>query len=81
MLHLPSRSEVYFSPFENGLTLGFALADGIRQKQGAWVAQLVKRPTLDLGSGHDLTVHGIESHVRLCAVSVVPAWDSLSLSV
>ena len=24
--------------------------------QGAWVAQSVKRPTLDFGSGHDLTV-------------------------
>ena len=24
--------------------------------RGAWVAQLVKRPTLDFGSGHDLTV-------------------------
>ena len=23
---------------------------------GAWVAQSVKRPTLDFGSGHDLTV-------------------------
>ena len=27
---------------------------------GAWVAQSVKHPTLDLGSGHDLTVHGFE---------------------
>ena len=24
--------------------------------RGAWVAQLVKHPTSDLGSGHDLTV-------------------------
>ena len=27
---------------------------------GAWVAQLVKQPTLDFGSGHDLTVREIE---------------------
>ena len=25
---------------------------------GAWVTQLVKRPILDFGSGHDLTVLG-----------------------
>ena len=34
---------------------------------GAWVAQWVKRLTLDFGSSHDLTVHGIETHVGLCA--------------
>ena len=37
--------------------------------QGAWVAQLVQRPSLDLSSGHDLTVHGIKSCIRLCADS------------
>ena len=36
---------------------------------GAWVAQSVRRPTLDFGSGHDLTVRGFEPE---------PAWDSLS---
>ena len=36
------------------------------------MAQSVKRLTLDLGSGHDLTVHELEPHVRLCAE---PAWD------
>ena len=30
---------------------------------GAWVVQSVERPTLDLGSGHDLTVHEIEPQV------------------
>ena len=30
------------------------------------MAQSVKRPTLDLGSGHDLTVHEIGPHVGLC---------------
>ena len=41
--------------------------------QGAWMAQLVKRPTLDFGSGHDLMVGD--------AGSMDPAWDSLSLSL
>ena len=41
---------------------------------GARVAQSVKRLTLDLGSGHDLTV----SWVR---VPAEPAWDSLPLSL
>ena len=31
--------------------------------RGAWVAQLVKRPTLDFCSGHDLTVHGFKPRV------------------
>ena len=38
------------------------------------MAQPVKRLTLDLGSGHDLAVCGIEPRV-----SVEPAWDSHSL--
>ena len=46
---------------------------------GAWVAQLVKRPTLIFGSGHDLAVQGIEPRIRLCADLVEPVWDSLSL--
>ena len=37
---------------------------------GTRVAQLVKRPTIDLGSGHGLTVHGIEPYVGLCAESM-----------
>ena len=39
----------------------------------------VKRPTLDLSSGHDLTIHEFEPHVGLSAESVESAWDSLSL--
>ena len=35
--------------------------------RGTWVAQLVKGPTLDFGSGHDLMVRVIEPHVSLCA--------------
>ena len=30
---------------------------------GAWVAQLVKHPTLGFGSGHSLTVHEFEFHI------------------
>ena len=30
------------------------------EKRGAWVAQSVKHLTLDLSSGHDLTVCGTE---------------------
>ena len=36
---------------------------------GTWVAQSIKRPTLDLGSGHDLMVCGFEPHIRLCALT------------
>ena len=31
----------------------------------AWVAQLVKRPTLDFTSGDDLTVHEFEPFIGL----------------
>ena len=46
--------------------------------QGAWVAQLVQRPSLDLSWGHDLTVHGIKSYIRLCADSTGFFLPSLS---
>ena len=36
------------------------------QKQGAWVAQLVKHLTLGFGSHDHLMVHGIKPHVGLC---------------
>ena len=45
------------------------------------MAQLVKRLTLDFGSDHDLAVCEIEPGVGLCADTVEPAWDSLSLSL
>ena len=48
---------------------------------GAWVAQLVEHLTLDLGSGHDLTVREIKPHVGLCTDSMEAAWDSVCLSV
>ena len=37
------------------------------EDEGGWVTQLVEHPTLDFGSGHDLTVHGIEPHIGLSA--------------
>ena len=49
--------------------------------RGAWVSQSVKRPTLDLCSGHDLMVHEFEPHVRLCTASAEPPWDPLSSSL
>ena len=42
------------------------------------MAHSVKHPALGFGSGQDLTVHGIEPHVGLCADSMELAWDSLS---
>ena len=42
------------------------------------MAELVKHPTLDFGSGHDLTVRGIKPHVGLHVDSMDPTWDSLS---
>ena len=49
--------------------------------RGAWVTQLVKHPTLDFSSGHDLTSHEFEPRIRLHADSAEPASDSLSLSL
>ena len=49
---------------------------------GAWVAQLVKRLTLDFGSGHVLAVGGFETPTRLCSESMDPARIlSVSLSL
>ena len=45
------------------------------------MTRLVKLPTLDVGSGHDLTVREVKPHVGLCADNKEPAWDSLSLSL
>ena len=43
--------------------------------RGTWVAQLVKRLTLDLGSCHDLEVCGIQPLVG----SVLTAWSLLGI--
>ena len=45
------------------------------------MAQSVKRPTLDFGSGHDLTVPELQPLVELCADSEEAAWNSLFLSL
>ena len=49
--------------------------------RGAWVAQLVKHPILDFGSGHDLMVHELEPHIEFSTDSLEPAWESLSPSL
>ena len=46
--------------------------------RAAWVAQSVRRPTLNFGSGHDLTLGEFKPRVGLWADSAEPAWDSLS---
>ena len=43
------------------------------------MAQLVKSPTLDFGSGHDLMVRESEPCVGLRVDNAEPAWDSQSL--
>ena len=48
---------------------------------GAWVGQLVKHLTLDLSSGHDLTVLEFKLHIELCTGGTETAWDSLSPSL
>ena len=57
------------------------MTPGIKEKQdrGAWMAHLVKSPTLDFGSGHDPMVCEFKPRIGLCADSVKPAWDFLSL--
>ena len=45
-----------------------------------WLAQLVKHPIFDFGSGHDLMVRKIKPWLGLCAHSKEPAWDSPSPS-
>ena len=42
------------------------------ENQGTWLAESVKRPTLDL------MVCEFEPHAGLCADGVEPAWDSVS---
>ena len=43
-------------------------------------ARSIERPALDFSSGRDLTAREFKPHVRLCADSVEPIWDPLSLS-
>ena len=48
---------------------------------GTLVDLLLKHPTLDFRSGHDLTVCEFEPPIGLCADSLEPAWDPLSPSI
>ena len=48
---------------------------------GRRVAQSVKCPTFDFGSGHGLTVRELEPHIGLCADSVEPAWEMFYLFI
>ena len=45
------------------------------------MVQLVGHPTLDLGSGHHLTVPELKPHIGLCVDGAESAWDSVSLSL
>ena len=45
------------------------------------MAQCIKSPTLDFGSGRDLMVPEFKPCVRLCTESTETAWDSLFLSL
>ena len=51
------------------------------KRKGTRVAQSVKRPTLGVGSGHDLTVREFEPRTWLWTGSREPAWDSPSPSL
>ena len=51
------------------------------KRKVAWVLQSIEHPTLGFGSGHELTVRGIEPHMGLHAVSTGPVWDSLCPSL
>ena len=54
----------------------------IKINGGTWMAKSVEHPTLDFGSGHDLTIPEFELHARLSASSVeLPSNLSLSLSL
>ena len=48
---------------------------------GTWVAQSVECLTLDLSSGHDLTLREVEPCIGLCPDGTEPAWDSVSPSL
>ena len=51
------------------------------QQRGHRVAQSVRRPTLDFGSGHDLTVREFEPRIGYCTGGWEPAWNSVSPSL
>ena len=52
-----------------------------KEKRSAWVAQLVKHPSFDFGSGHYHMVVETESRIELWAENAELAWGSLPLSL
>ena len=79
LLSIPRSTFVSYSSSQN---CHYHVPNCLNQKTGGiWVAQVVEYLTLDFGSGHDLTVCGIEPCVRLCADGSEPAWDFLFLSL
>ena len=73
------QRKVYTTTYVAYLSKIFNLHQNVRNQGAPGVAQAVKRPTLDFGSGHDLTVCAFEPRIGFCADSVEPAWDSLFL--
>ena len=64
------NQDVIGQPKTNGYQpLGLTYYECIR---GTWVAQLVTHPTLDFGSGHDLTACEFEPQVGLHTDSTEP---------
>ena len=66
MVELHTQHEVYLKIIKN---------------RGTWAAQLVKRLTLDHGSGHDLTVREFELCIRHLALTVQSLLGILSHSL
>ena len=66
---------------EKCFSMKIPICNGKYNLRGAQVALPVKHPTLDLSSGHDLTVREFKPHIGLCADGVEPAWDSVSPSL
>ena len=56
----------------------FLFICSIRGRGGTWMVQLVERPALDFGSGHDCRVLK-SSSASSSALRVESAWDSVSL--
>ena len=74
----PKKGKVRRSPLKTA-----HIQEGPREKEGvawglykvgrgAWAAQSVKHPTLDLSSGHGVLVLEFEPHILLCTDSVEP---------
>ena len=73
------RSTVFSLEHELTVTVILLSNTGITARKtkdgGVWVAHLVKRPILDFGSGHDLTVPEFKPHMG----SVLTVWSLLGI--